>query len=162
MNRVPILAVLITAALVCGAVWTVLNSSVFTLRSGQSGPAIEVPAKDVPGGGAKTSVKQGSSSKHLRAGERNRSTSPRVLIDVDSVSVEPPAPPVIGRDTKQFPLSSDIKAGMEGTDIRHKFGPPDAIATASDNGLTELYVYQRKADGKLTTVRLRDGVVQSR
>ena len=51
---------------------------------------------------------------------------------------------------------------MAGAEIRGKFGIPDAIATASDNGLVELYVYQRKADGKLTTVRLRNGVVQSR
>jgi hypothetical protein len=51
---------------------------------------------------------------------------------------------------------------MEKSQLRDRFGDPDAVATGADEGLQEIYVYQRKTDGKQTTVRLRDGVVQAR
>ena len=164
MSRSPVVPVLITSLLVSGAVWAVLNTSSFRLTmpgaSSVSG-AQQVASNDSkqrPNPTAKDSPKSGKHNKG--SGERSRSTLPTLLVEVDAVTLQPPPAPAIGRDSSVFPLASDIRPGMAGTEIRGKFGIPDAIATASENGLVELYVYQRKADGKLTTVRLRDGVVQ--
>jgi len=162
---VPVLA---TATLVITGVWLILGSNVF--KSMQTGnQPVSIPAPSAAEKTAKQDKMSGKDSKAaLKTGSRSRkrtSAENTPILEVNAVPVEMPhsaeqlfAAPV----HNPFPLRSDIPAGTPRAQVREKFGDPDLIATGADRGLLEMYVYHRKSDGKLTSVHLKDGVVEAR
>ena len=162
---VPVLA---TAMLVITGVWLILGSNVFKSMQVGSQPA-SIPAPPLVEKTAKQDKTSGKDSKAaLKTGSRSRkrsATESTPILEVNAAPAEMSqstqqvfAPPV----RNQFPLQSDIPAGTPRAQVREKFGDPDLIATGADRGLLEMYVYHRKSDGKLTSVRLKDGVVEAR
>jgi hypothetical protein len=151
---------LVLIALFLGSVWWWVNRGRVAvalpapLRSalGISSPATAAPKQpDEPANPKKAA----SGRRHGRADRAAVETAPELF-----AALAPPPLPAQIAPPRVSPRPSDVPAGCSRALLLARFGQPDLRVQTMERGeVLETYCYRRPADGTVTLIRLRSGVV---